>query len=116
MERWLRYYIHLLEQMVTSLDAPISTLRLLDDGERVVRLTPGKDSTTHHYHDADEEFIYVLEGSGRARIGDQSEVLDSCAGPFAVIPIVTSSAGQVIRRHNSAFCSGLMPKGRSACT
>ncbi len=40
-------------------------------GIHQVRLAPGCDSTTHHSHDADEEFIYVLSGFGVARIGDE---------------------------------------------
>mgnify|MGYP001326909683 CR=1 FL=1 len=32
---------------------------LLNLGIHLVRIEPGKDSTTHHYHEADEEFIYV---------------------------------------------------------
>ena len=39
-------------------------------GIHLVRLGPGRDSTTHHYHDADEEFVYVLSGTGQAKIGD----------------------------------------------
>jgi len=39
-------------------------------GVHLVRLTSGHDSTQHHFHDADEEFLYVLSGRGIARIGD----------------------------------------------
>jgi uncharacterized cupin superfamily protein len=39
-------------------------------GVHLVRLEPGRDSTQLHFHDADEEFIYVLEGRGIAEIGD----------------------------------------------
>lgn len=39
-------------------------------GVHLVRLEPGRDSTQHHSHDADEEFLYVLAGRGIARIGD----------------------------------------------
>ncbi|MEQ8485982.1 MAG: cupin domain-containing protein [Pseudomonadales bacterium] len=39
-------------------------------GLHLVRLEPGRDSTQHHYHDADEEFIYVLSGRGVACIGE----------------------------------------------
>jgi uncharacterized cupin superfamily protein len=39
-------------------------------GIHIVRIESGHDSTTHHCHEADEEFIYVLSGRGRARIGD----------------------------------------------
>lgn len=41
-------------------------------GVHLVRLEPGRDSTQHHYHDADEEFLYVLSGRGVAHIGDAS--------------------------------------------
>lgn len=40
-------------------------------GVHLVRLEPGRDSTQHHYHDADEEFLYVLAGRGIAHIGEQ---------------------------------------------
>ncbi len=39
-------------------------------GVHLVRLAPGRDSTEHHFHDADEEFLYVLSGRGVACIGD----------------------------------------------
>lgn len=39
-------------------------------GLHLVRLEPGRESTQHHYHDADEEFLYVLSGRGIARIDD----------------------------------------------
>ncbi|MEM7003288.1 MAG: cupin domain-containing protein [Pseudomonadota bacterium] len=53
-------------------------------GVHQVRIEPGRDSTTHHYHDADEEFIYILSGKGQARIGD--EVFAVEAGDFMGFP------------------------------
>lgn len=41
-------------------------------GLHLVRLAPGRESTQQHFHDADEEFIYVLSGRGVAHIGDAS--------------------------------------------
>ena len=41
-------------------------------GVHLVRLEPGRESTQSHFHDADEEFLYVLEGRGIAEIGDES--------------------------------------------
>jgi uncharacterized cupin superfamily protein len=41
-------------------------------GVHLVRLPPGRDSTQHHCHDADEEFLYVISGRGIAHIGDDS--------------------------------------------
>ena len=53
-------------------------------GVHLVRIESGRDSTTHHYHDADEEFIYVLSGRGIARIGEQA--FDIGAGDFMGFP------------------------------
>ena len=53
-------------------------------GLHVVTLEPGRDSTTHHYHDADEEFIYILSGNGSAKIGDQRYRIG--AGDFMGFP------------------------------
>lgn len=39
-------------------------------GVHLVRLQPGRESTQFHCHDADEEFLYVLQGRGVAEIGD----------------------------------------------
>ena len=41
-------------------------------GVHLVRLQPGHESTQYHYHDADEEFLYVLEGRGIAEIGGET--------------------------------------------
>ena len=59
-------------RMTRSIGAELGLERL---GVHIVRLESGRDSTTHHYHDADEEFIYVLEGSGIARIGDEERAV-----------------------------------------
>ena len=40
-------------------------------GVHLVRLEPGRESTQFHYHDADEEFLYVLEGRGIAELGEE---------------------------------------------
>ncbi len=40
-------------------------------GIHLVRLPPGRDSTEFHYHDSDEEFLYILSGRGIAEIGDE---------------------------------------------
>lgn len=39
-------------------------------GVHMVRIESGHDSTTHHTHHYDEEFIYILSGRGIARLGD----------------------------------------------
>ena len=45
-------------------------LGLRQIGLHRVRLTQGHDSTQFHYHDSDEEFIYILSGRGIAAIGE----------------------------------------------
>ena len=53
-------------------------------GVHIVRLTSGRDSTQYHYHDNDEEFLYVLSGHGEARIGDH--VIEVGPGDFMGFP------------------------------
>ena len=53
-------------------------------GVHLVRLEPGRDSTTFHYHEADEEFVYVLSGRGIAEIGDHR--VEVGAGDFMAFP------------------------------
>ncbi|HEX7037964.1 MAG TPA: cupin domain-containing protein [Pseudomonadales bacterium] len=55
-------------RLTRTLGEPTGMQRI---GLHLIRLEPGRDSTQHHYHDADEEFIYVLAGRGIARIGEQ---------------------------------------------
>lgn len=40
-------------------------------GLHLIRLEPGRASTQHHWHDADEEFIYILQGRAVACLGDR---------------------------------------------
>ena len=61
-------------------------------GVHLVRLAPGTESTQFHYHDADEEFIYVLSGRGIADIGD--ERFEVGAGDFMGFP--TPSPGHML--------------------
>ena len=53
-------------------------------GVHQVRIEPGCESTTHHFHDTDEEFIYIISGSGKAKIGDRE--YDISAGDFMGFP------------------------------
>ena len=53
-------------------------------GIHQVRLNPGRDSTTHHYHEADEEFLYIISGKGIAKIGTQE--FEVSAGDFMGFP------------------------------
>jgi uncharacterized cupin superfamily protein len=53
-------------------------------GIHLVRIASGRDSTTHHFHDADEEFLYIISGRGIAKIAD--EEFDIGPGDFMGFP------------------------------
>ena len=67
-------------------------------GVHLIRLEPGFDSTQFHYHDADEEFVLILEGRGTAFIGD--EVFPVGAGDFMGFP--APSPGHGLRNDSTA--------------
>ncbi len=46
----------------------------------LARIPPGKESFAYHAHLADEEFVYILSGRGRAEIGDRT--IEVGAGDF----------------------------------
>ncbi len=53
-------------------------------GVHLVRVPPGHETTQHHSHEANEEFIFILEGRATATIGD--ELSEVCAGDFMGFP------------------------------
>ena len=55
-----------------------------DMGVHLVRLAPGHDSSELHYHEEDEEFIYVISGRGTTQIGEA--VYDIGPGDFMAFP------------------------------
>jgi uncharacterized cupin superfamily protein len=62
-------------------------------GVHLVRLAPGRESTEFHYHDADEEFLYVVSGRGIAEIGDESHEV----GPGDFMGFPAPSDGHALR-------------------
>ena len=65
----------------TSLTDPLG---FEDMGVHLVRLKPGDRSSEHHFHEVDEEFLYVLSGRAIAWIGDES--FEVAAGDFMGFP------------------------------
>ena len=55
-------------------------LGLKDMGVHMVRVTQGHDSSEHHSHEEDEEFIYVISGRAQSFIGE--DVYDVGPGDF----------------------------------
>jgi len=49
-------------------------------GVHLVRVEPGKETTTFHFHHVEEEFIYILEGKGLLELGDDE--IEVGAGSF----------------------------------
>ncbi len=60
-------------------------------GVHLIRLEPGFDSTQFHYHDADEEFVLILSGHGKAHIGDGT--FDVGPGDFMGFPAPSPGHG-----------------------
>ena len=77
-------------RMTKTLGIPSGLTRL---GVHLIRLEPGRDSTQFHYHDSDEEFVYVLEGNGTACIGEAR--LPIGAGDFMGFPSPSPAHGIV---------------------
>jgi uncharacterized cupin superfamily protein len=50
----------------------------------LARIPPGRESFAYHAHAADEEFVYILAGRGRAEIGD--EIVEVGPGDFMGFP------------------------------
>lgn len=64
-----------------SLAAAVGCIHL---GVHLVRVEPGHDSTEHHRHRGEEEFLYILAGRGIATIGDLT--FEVKAGDFMGFP------------------------------
>jgi uncharacterized cupin superfamily protein len=69
-------------------------------GIHLVRVAPGGESTEFHFHQQDEEWVYILSGRGIAEIGD--EHFEVGAGDF--MGFVTGSLPHMMRNpHNEAL-------------
>ena len=44
---------------------------LVDMGLHIVRVETGRDTTEHHTHGQDEEFVHLISGRALARLGDE---------------------------------------------
>ena len=73
-------------------------------GIHLVRLQPGKESTQFHTHDANEEFLYILEGEGVADIGEQT--INVGRGDFMGFP--TGSSAHTMRNESDSDLVYLM--------
>ncbi len=60
------------EQAVRHTRSIGDLLGLSKIGVHLVTVEPGHDSTQFHFHHVDEEFVYILSGTGIAEIGTDS--------------------------------------------
>ena len=56
------------------------TLGMKNMGLHLVRVESGKETTEFHFHEYEEEFIYIISGRGIAEIGDRE--IEVGAGDF----------------------------------
>lgn len=56
------------------------TLGMKNLGVHLVRVESGKETTEFHFHEYEEEFIYIISGRGIAEIGDRE--IEVGAGDF----------------------------------
>ena len=67
-------------------------------GVSLIRLPPGKESFVQHVHYTEEEWMYVLSGTGVALLGDEQLEIgpgDFLGFPPATLPHLTRNAGAV---------------------
>ena len=70
-------------------------------GCSLYEVPPGRRAWPYHYHVANEEAIYVLEGSGRLRIGEEEVRISG--GDYATLPAREDGAHQIINDSDGAL-------------
>ncbi len=66
-------HIHQYNQNAVRLTRTLGDLAgLTDMGLHMVRIEPGHETTEHHFHGQDEEFVFIQSGNGIALLGDES--------------------------------------------
>jgi uncharacterized cupin superfamily protein len=63
-------------------------------GCSLYEVPPGRRAWPYHYHLANEEAIYVLEGSGTLRLGEREVALSR--GDYVALPVGEAGAHQII--------------------
>jgi uncharacterized cupin superfamily protein len=92
-----KYVVHLSEVPIDEINAPHGSMfggrrqrvgaHLGADklGYSFYAVPPGKTAFPYHGHASNEEMIYILEGSGVLRLGE--EQLEVCAGTVIACPV-----------------------------
>src|SRR2546427_6927473 len=69
-------------------------------GTSLIELAPGKRSWPQHYHLANEEAVFVLEGEGTLRLGKQELAIS--AGDYIALPSGDPEQAHQIVHHSGA--------------
>ena len=77
-------------------------------GIHLVRVAPGGESTEFHFHQQDEEWLYILSGRGTAEIGNECFEV----GPGDFMGFVTGSAPHMMRNPHAEELVYLMGGAR----
>ncbi|GAA0324242.1 cupin domain-containing protein [Psychrobacter aestuarii] len=77
-------------------------------GLHLVRIAAGDETTTHHYHEESDEFVYILSGTLTLRYGDAYYSLS--AGDFVGFP--AHGAAHSMRNDSDADATYLMGGSR----
>lgn len=67
-------------QAVRNTKSLSDALGMKQMGVHLVRVEPGKETTQFHFHQCEEEFMYIISGKGIAEIGDKQ--FEVAAGDF----------------------------------
>jgi len=80
-----RRHVHQYNENAVRLTRTLGDLAgLTNMGLHVVRIEPGRETTEFHYHDQDEEFVYIISGQGKSELGE--EVFDVGPGDVLLFP------------------------------
>jgi uncharacterized cupin superfamily protein len=72
-------------------------------GCSLYEVPPGRTAFPRHYHLANEEAIYVLEGSGTLRIGQEGEEVEVSQGDYMALPVGSDGAHQLVNTSGAAL-------------
>lgn len=72
-------------------------------GCSLYEVEPGRAAFPRHYHLANEEAIYVLEGSGTLRLGREGEEVALSRGDYAALPTGADGAHQLVNTSDSVL-------------
>lgn len=76
-------------------------------GERVgcslYEVEPGRAAFPRHYHLANEEAIYVLEGSGTLRLGREDAEVEVSRGDYVTLPTGADGTHQLVNTSGSVL-------------